>query len=266
MIITSWVSKRDRIGNYHGLPRGYNRSIIREEQIMKDRIVAEFFNRDVASGYDARTQRTAALIDNLHFLIRLVLEGLPANARILCIGVGTGSEMARLAEIFPGWHFTGVDPSAAMLDICRQRVRDQRLEARCELIEGYVADAPTGEPFDAVLCLLVAHFLKELAERQALFDEMVSRLRPGGYLVNAEICADVDSPLFDALLVQWKAMHRHAGATEENLANVEQTLRETIAVLPPATTESLLRNSGLPLPVQFFQSLLIRAWYSRKPL
>jgi tRNA (cmo5U34)-methyltransferase len=41
-------------------------------------------------------------------------------------------------------------------------------------------------------------------------------------------------------------------------------LEEIIAVISPAETEHLLRNSGLPMPVQFFQSLLIRAWYGRK--
>jgi len=116
-----------------------------------------------------------------------------------------------------------------------------------------------------VLCLLVAHFLKQADGRQALFDGMARRLKPHGYLINAEIAFDLGSPEFDDIIDQWAAMHRAAGATEESLAGLPRQLRETIAVLPPASTEALLRNSGLPLPVQFFQSLLIRAWYSRKP-
>lgn len=231
---------------------------------MNDKIVAEFFNQCNAASYDDRTQRISSITDNLHFLIRLILQDLPADANILCVGVGTGAEITRLAEHFPQWRFTGVDPSGAMLDVCRGRLQKLGLESRCELIHGYVADVAGGEAFDGVLCLLVAHFLKDNTERQALFNAMTQRLRPNGYLINAEISFDPNSRQFDSLLEQWKVMHRHAGATDENLASMGYHLKETLAVVPPETTEELLRNSDLPLPVQFFQSLFIRAWYARK--
>lgn len=231
---------------------------------MNDKIVSEFFNRNTAAGYDDRAQRIASIMDNLHFLIRLILQELPHDARILCIGVGTGSEIIRLAETFPQWRFTGVDPSAAMLDVCRRRIEENDLSSRCELIHGYVQDVADMEAFDGALCLLVAHFLKGV-DRQALFDGITRRMRPSAYLINAEIGFDLDSPEFDSMLEQWKAVHRHAGATDENLAGMRHQLEEIIAVVPPETTEALMRNSGLSLPVQFFQSLLMRAWYSRKP-
>jgi tRNA (cmo5U34)-methyltransferase len=230
---------------------------------MQDRIVEEYFNHATAAGYDDRAQRISSMMDNLHFLIGLILQDLPADARILCVGAGTGTEIIRLAQRFPGWRFTGVDPSAAMLDICRKRLQENDLASRCELIQGYVVDAPAAASFDGALCLLVAHFLRG-DDRQALFDGISHRLQPGGCLINAEISFDLDSPQFDPMLAQWKAIHRHAGATEESLAGLSHQLREIIAVVPPETTETLLRNSGLTLPVQFFQSLLVRAWYSRK--
>jgi tRNA (cmo5U34)-methyltransferase len=150
-----------------------------------------------------------------------------------------------------------------MLDVCRRRVEESGLSSRCELFHGYVADVAEEAAFDGALCLLVAHFLKG-ADRQALFDGISRRLRPNGCLITAEISFDLDSPLFESMLEQWKALHRHAGATDENLAGMAHMLRETISVIAPETTEILLQNSGLPLPVQFFQSLLIRAWYGRK--
>lgn len=230
-----------------------------------DEIVANYFNKNTSEGYDERAQRTGSINDNLHFLIRLILQALPEDARILCVGVGTGAEIVRLAQVFPQWRFTGVDPSESMLDVCRKRLRESGVAARCELIHGYLADVGETQAFDAILCLLVAHFLKDPAQRQALFDGMARRLKPDGYLVHAEISFDLDSPEFDDIIGTWLAMHRCAGATDESLAATPRLLRETIAVLPPAATEQLLRNSGFPLPIQFFQSLLIRAWYSRKP-
>lgn len=232
---------------------------------MSDEIVEKFFNKNTAENYDTRSQSVGAIMDNLHLLIGLVLKELPDDARILCVGVGTGADIIGLAHAFPSWRFTGVDPSEPMLDVCRARLQAENLAARCELIPGYLEDVPDAREFDAVLCLLVAHFLEAGAKRQALFDGMVRRLKPNGYLVNAEIGFDLASPQFDDIIDKWKAMHGAAGATAESLAAMQKLLRETITVLPPEQTEQLLRNSGLPLPIQFFQSLLIRAWYSRKP-
>jgi len=50
----------------------------------------------------------APMRDALYLLIR-VLE-LP-TAHILCVGAGTGSELIYLAQNFPQWQFTAVEPA-----------------------------------------------------------------------------------------------------------------------------------------------------------
>lgn len=79
------------------------------------------FDQEFASSYDKRRAKWSSVWDALHLLIRAVLSELPTNARILCVGVGTGSELIDLAQAFPHWHFTAVEPSAPMLDLCRQK-------------------------------------------------------------------------------------------------------------------------------------------------
>ena len=223
------------------------------------------FDENVARCYDERFGKVGAINDNLHLLIRLILAGLPADARILCAGVGTGTEIVRLAEVFPGWTFTGVDPSAAMLAVCRERLAAAGLAARCTLVQGYVADLPRAPRYDAVLCLLVTHFIRDPAQRQALFGDMAARLESGGYLINADISEDLASPGAGPMIAQWQAMHAHAGAPPEKLDDIPRQLREDLAVAPPAVMEDYLRAAGFPVPVPFFQSLMIRAWFSRKP-
>ncbi len=221
------------------------------------------FTKEHSQAYDARNSKLAPISANLHFLMRMVLEDLPANARILCIGVGTGADIFALAEAFPNWTFTGVDPSADMLDVCAERLQQAGLQHRCTLIHGYVQNAPADEPFDAAISLLVAHFIKP-EDRSDFFSQMASRLKTGGYLVNAEISADLDAPEFPVLLEDWKKVQTLMGATPESLANLAQTLRTGLSVLPPRQTEKILRQSGIPKPVQFFQSFLIHGWYGQK--
>jgi tRNA (cmo5U34)-methyltransferase len=51
------------------------------------------------------------------------------------------------------------------------------------------------------------------------------------------------------------------GATPESLANLSLQLREMLSVTSPIETESLLNQSGIHLPVRFFQAFMISGWY-----
>ncbi|MFZ5428177.1 MAG: class I SAM-dependent methyltransferase [Thermodesulfobacteriota bacterium] len=231
---------------------------------MAERKVTEFFGEKAAGTYDERNRKIRAINDNLHLLIRLVLEDLPEDASILCVGVGTGADILGLADAFPGWRFTGVDPSEHMLAVCKDRMREHSLLSRCELIHGYVGEIPVEPRFDAVLCLLVTQFVKDPSARLDMFGDMAARLKLGGFLINSEISGDTASPEFQDMMRAWKAMHRLTGAPEKNLEGMVRALREHVAVEPPSVIEGYLRDAGLGMPVRFFQALFIRAWYSRK--
>ena len=155
----------------------------------------DFFNQELAERYDERNQKLARISDSLHFLIKLVLESVPARARILCVGAGTGAEILSLATAFPGWSFVAVEPSLSMLNVCRERIRSAGLLERCEFVHGFAQDLPARADFDAVLAVLVAHFVRH-DERLSFFKNLTDRLRVGGYLVNAEIGFDLYSKLF----------------------------------------------------------------------
>ena len=75
-----------------------------------------------ASGYDRQWAKTAPIRECLYLLLDPMLAGLPRDARILCVGVGTGAELVHLAKRFPGWSFAAVEPSSKMLEECRRRV------------------------------------------------------------------------------------------------------------------------------------------------
>lgn len=118
--------------------------------------------------------------DALHFLIRMVLSELPADARILCIGAGTGSELIDLAQTFPQWRFTAVEPVAPMLDICRQRAEDWGIASRCTFHEGYLNLLPESDSFDAATCILVSQFFMQPEERCTFFVKLPHDYAPMG--------------------------------------------------------------------------------------
>lgn len=223
---------------------------------------AGFFNADMAAGYDQRNAGLKPISDCLHFLMGMVLEDLPPDARILCVGVGTGAEILALAGAHPGWSFTGVDSSAEMLAVGRDRLGAAGVLGRCRLVHGYVDDvADTG--FDAVVSLLVAHFVAA-ADRPAFYRAIHDRLRPGGRFVSAEISADLDAAAAPAMTDDWRLVHARMGADADALAALPAMLRDVLAVVTPDRTEALWRDAGFVATVPFFQGFLIRAWHARK--
>ncbi len=228
---------------------------------MKD--AAQIFEKMGADAYDKGNTKLVSISANLHFLMTLILKELQTNANALCVGVGTGADIIELAKHYPNWNFVGLDPSTAMLDGCKKKLAAYQLSERCELFHGYLSSYQTDKKFDVVICLFVMHFVDE-EERRSMYQDMADYLNPGGYLVEAEISTDLEDDSFPEQLKNWQSLHQVGGTAEENLANMENDLKETLSVLSPRKVEAIIAENGFSKPIQFFQSLLIRAWYARK--
>jgi len=223
---------------------------------------SEFFNPEMAARYDERNSGLSPIADCIHFLFRLTLQDLPANARVLCIGVGTGAEILSLSKAFPGWQFVGVDPSGPMLDVCRTRLGNAGVMDRCELVHGEVHDIPENESFDAALAIMVAHFV-ERDERPRFYRAIHDRLRTGGYFVSTEISYDLGSAQYPSMLENWGRIQSLMGATPASLEKLPETLRNVLTVISPDETEAFWKAAGFERPVSFFQAFMARGWYAQ---
>ena len=217
-----------------------------------------------AAGYDTQWAKMAPMRDALHYLLESVFAELPEDAHILCVGVGTGAEMAHLAGKFPRWRFTAVEPSGAMLDVCRRRAEAEGFASRCDFHEGYLDSLPAGQLHDAATCFLVSQFILEPEARSAFFREIADRLKPGGILASSDLASDTGSPEYAALLRTWLQLMASGGVTPEGLERMRQAYARDVAVLPPEHVASIIRSGGFDTPVRFFQAGLIHAWYSRR--
>jgi tRNA (cmo5U34)-methyltransferase len=217
-----------------------------------------------ASSYDERWAKTAPIREALHFLLEAVFAELPANARILNIGVGTGEEMSYLAKQFPQWTFVAVDPSGAMLDVCRTKAEKDGYISRCSFHEGYLESLPSQDTFDAATCFLVSQFILEQEARTDFFRTIAVRLRPGGILASSDLASDVGSSEYDALLNMWLNMMLAAGIPASGLEQMRAAYAKDVAILPPAQVASIIKSGGFDEPVRFYQSGLIHAWFSKR--
>ena len=229
---------------------------------MADKFVQIFEDMGVEA-YDGFNSNFKSLSKNMHILTMLTLQDIPSDAKILCVGVGTGADIIELAKINKGWTFTGIDPAKTMLDGCKEKIKKEGLSERCDFFHGYLSDFQSDQKYDAAFCFFVLHFINTKG-RKEIYSDVNTYLKSKGHFVHAEISFDQNSEDYPLLLNHWKSLHRHGGATEEKLDNLDTVLREQLSILSPSETKKLILECDFKDPVQFFQSFLIRAWHSRK--
>lgn len=218
------------------------------------------FNQDHATVYDERFSKLAPFRDALHLLSAAVLTPLPENARILCVGAGTGAELLALAARFPGWHFTAVEPSAPMLNRCREKASAAGVADRCDFHEGFLDSLPETEPYHAATSFLVSQFVLIEEKRRDFFREIAKRLIPGGHLLNADLSADRSSATYAETLEVWLRLMEYTGLPPEAITQLRTIYGRDVAVTPPEELESLIASAGFTAPLPFLQTGLIRAW------
>ncbi len=217
-----------------------------------------------ASSYDKQWTRMAPISNGLYFLLEPIFAELPSEARVLCVGVGTGKELTHLAKRFPEWRFTVVEPSGAMLDICRRRVEEEGVTSRCYFHEGYLDTLQVEEMHDAATCFLVSQFILEQEARSAFFQQIANRLQPEGMLVSSDLSFEVDSENYEALLGVWQRVMSTSDVSPEGLSRMKAMYAKDVAVLPPTVVASIIESGGFDTPVQFFQAGLIHAWFAKR--
>lgn len=213
-----------------------------------------------AAGYDAQWARMAPIRESLLFLLETVFADLPEDARLLCVGAGTGAELAHLARRFPRWRFLALDPSPRMIDACRARAERDGFADRCEFHAGLVETLPEDAAFDGATCLLVSQFLLDRAARTAFFAEIAKRLRSGGALAWADLAWDTAAADYPAMLRLWMRTMSGAGLDAEAIERMRTAYARDVAVLPPDDVAALVAAAGFEAPLRFHQAGMIHGW------
>ena len=107
---------------------------------------------------------------------------------VLDLGTGTGVFAHKLLERFPDAKVVAVDGAAAMLDLAKSRLGNycQRVQwVNCEF-QNLPPEIVKPNAFDLVISSYALHHLNR-AEKLKLLTGVVKALKPGGWLLNADI-------------------------------------------------------------------------------
>ena len=217
-----------------------------------------------AGAYDQQWARLAPLQEALHLLLASVFADLPTDARLLCVGAGTGAEIERLAARFPAWTFVAVEPSAQMVELGRAKAQERGYAARCRFHHGYLESLPDGDPFDGATSLLVSQFLLDAGERTGFFRAIAERLKPRGLLASADLAGELRSPGGGQLLALWMRTMAGAAVPAQRAEQMRQAYARDVAILPPGEVAAVIGAAGFAAPVAFFQASLLHAWYAER--
>ncbi|MFE0674310.1 class I SAM-dependent methyltransferase [Streptomyces sp. NPDC058867] len=114
-----------------------------------------------------------------------LLERLPAGARTLDVGSGTGRPTAA-ALVSAGHSVLGVDVSPVMVELAARQVPG------AEFRQADVRELPLEEGSLDGICVFFSLLQMSREEQSALVRRLVRALRPGGHLVLATVPADVE--------------------------------------------------------------------------
>lgn len=225
------------------------------------------FDRSRAGEYEQQSRIALAGYDACHELAACVLAaslGTGGAAHVLVAGGGGGAkEVLTAAALEPGWRFTLADPSAPMLDLARERLREQGLLSRTEVVQGTVEGLAESGRFDAATLIGVLHHLPGRAAKLGILRDIAERLAPGApFILACNHHAYASQPL---LMAAWGQRWRQQGASPEE---VEARRARILQGADPPVSEDevaeLLREGGFGPPLRFFASLFWGAWVSHR--
>lgn len=226
---------------------------------------AAFFSGKIAEEYDKRAKENLPILEGMYFTIHLALKELPDNAQILSVGTGTGNEIFFMAERFANWHFTCVEPSEAMAEILKEKVKAANLENRVTILQGFLEDFSLDIEFDCALCLLVSHFIIKPKQRNQFFQRIFAALKDNAIFVNTEISSDMKSEEFKSLLPVWINLQKRAGLNDELVKeHIIESMGKSYIVSSNSKIAKILETSGFISSALLYRSIFINTWISRK--
>ena len=223
------------------------------------------FDGDYGEGYEILARQVIPGYRTLFPMFTAIIEPeLPAGARVLVVGAGTGIELITLKRARPDLRLHGVDPSGQMLEIARRRVAEAGLASGVSFQLGYASDVAKRPLFDAATLINVLHFVPDDGGKAGLLNDVARRLRPGAIFVLFDLHGDPGSEEHERYMPAWRRYWKIRGMTDEEAAAFGERIRNGIHFAPAERVLELARDAGFTNPQRFLKGMLYGGWTFRR--
>jgi len=227
--------------------------------------VKKHFNSEKANDYDSIIRQIIPGYEAMHDMVRIYLqERLGGGAEVLVAGVGTGQEAVSYGVNNPGWRITGFDQAETMLSIASERIRENHLEERVELIEGSINAVGQDHCYDAATSLLIMHFIPDNGEKYEFLMEIFNRLKPGGIIALVDLTGDKNSIIYEKFMAEMKGWQLEFRADKEQVEEDMAHITRQVDTISQNRTEELLSKAGFVNIRQFYQAYLFCGYFAEK--
>ncbi|MBM7107698.1 tRNA (cmo5U34)-methyltransferase [Brevibacillus laterosporus] len=204
------------------------------------------------------------LYDMTDRLMAAQLQGGNSSFDVLIVGAGGGQEIVTLGSRHESWTFTGIDPSAQMLEIAKSRAESIALGERVSLIQGTLEQLPLENQYDAATCLLVLHFVKGVKQKQELLQRIGERLKPGAPFCLASLNGEPNTSAFHVQMQAWKNHMLDNGIPLEDWERFEASIGRESDLVPASIVQELLEQAGFTHATRYFGSYFVDGWFAVK--
>jgi len=132
------------------------------------------------------------------------------------------------------------------------------------LLQGKPGEVVLGEGYNAVTSLLVMHFLPDDGAKVAYLKALATALRPGGWLLLADLGGERGETGFERLFATWRAQQDASRDRPEQVALDFTHLGTNVHPLAEARRASLLAEAGLELVQEYWRALGLAAVLLRR--
>lgn len=200
----------------------------------------DFNSPQVVESYDAHIRKLIPGYELVHQQIQAVLNCYVAeDAHVLIIGCGTGYELGYLMALNPTWSFTVTELSENMLNQTRQRVEAAGQLHRVNFVLGSHTAFEEVSCFDAVLSILVTHFIP-LSEKNEFLTKAFELLKPQGIFLSFDLM-QTHSRFEQHVLPEFCKMQ---GLSASQATKMMQRLEDDFELISQQHYQSLLREIG----------------------
>ena len=220
----------------------------------------DFSSQQVVDGYDQHIRKLIPGYEVVHQQILALLKAhLPERANILIIGAGTGYELGYLLQHFPDCSFTVTELSQAMLDKAQRYAAPWNAADRVNFILGQHTQFSGQTKFDAVLSILVTHFVP--------FEQKLEFMQGARQCLNAEgIFMTFDLMQFKSELEAGalKQICELNGLSEKQTQAMLHRMRDDFFALNDLQTLEHLQQAGFGKAERFSQILCYQGFIAHE--